>query len=116
MARLLESSNRGYLIVQLYEGHRLEQLFLFGEVLLFYSNIVEVLSPVVGQINSFVGMAQTALGAVQRKQGNYIAAEKNLVEARGSQQHVFSINATCALVRRFSLLCYRETEATEHHV
>ena len=109
LERLLGSSNRNYLIVQLYEGHRLEQLFLFGEAILFYSNIVEVLSPVVGQVNGFVGMAQTALGAVQRKQGKYTEAEKNLFEGWASRKQIFSININVCLDAAFQLaLLFRD--------
>ncbi|KIW34621.1 uncharacterized protein PV07_01391 [Cladophialophora immunda] len=103
LERLLGSSHRNYLMVQLYEGHRLEQLFLFGEAILFYSNIVEVLSPIVGQINGFVAMAQTALGAVQRKQGNYAEAQKNLFDGWGGRKQIFSINVNVCLDAAFQL-------------
>jgi tetratricopeptide (TPR) repeat protein len=91
------AKNRMYLVVSLYSGHRLEQIFLWQEALLLYANIVDTLSPVVGDINSFVLMARTAMGAIQRKQKLYADAEENLWQGWGGRKQLFSMNVNVTL-------------------
>jgi len=109
LKRLCGRSSRAYLVVQLYEGHRLEQLHQFDEAIELYAIICKELGPVVGPINSFILMAQTAMGAVQRKQGKYQEAKLNLFEGWAGRKQIFSININVCLDAAIQLaLLYRD--------
>ena len=109
LERLSGTSSRLYLMVGLYRGHTLEQLFRFDEAIRLYDNVSEVLVPVVGEGNGFVLMSRTAVGAIQRKQARYEHAERNLLEGWGGRKKLFSINVNVCLDAAVQLaLLYRD--------
>jgi tetratricopeptide (TPR) repeat protein len=109
LERLSGTSSRLYLMVGLYKGHTLEQLFRYDEAIILYENVSEVLVPVVGEGNGFVLMSRTAVGAIQRKQGRYGDAERNLLEGWGGRKKLFSINVNICLDAAVQLaMLYRD--------
>lgn len=109
LERLLGKSNRLYLMVGLYKGHTFEQLFRFDEAMALYDKVSKELTPIVGEGNGFVLMSQTAVGAVQRKQGRYEKAERNLLEGWGGRKRLLSINVNVCLDAAVQLaLLYRD--------
>jgi tetratricopeptide (TPR) repeat protein len=109
LERLSGRSDRLYLMVGLYKGHTLEQLFRYEDATTLYDNVSKELTPVVGEGNGFVLMSRTAVGAIQRKQGKYGHAESNLLVGWGGRKKLFSINVNVCLDAAVQLaLLYRD--------
>lgn len=109
LERLSGTSGRLYLMVGFYKGQTLEQVFHYDEAITLYDNVSKVLVPIVGEGNGFVLMSRTAVGSIQRKQGKYEDAERNLLEGWGGRKKLFSINVNVCLDAAIQLaLLYRD--------
>lgn len=107
--RLNGNQSREYLLVQFYRGHTLEQLGRLDDAFKPYVSVSEILGPIVGERNGFVGMSRTAQGAILRKQRKYREAEGELLLGWGARTQIFTINInTCFDAAVQLALLYRD--------
>ncbi|KAK5082747.1 hypothetical protein LTR05_006627 [Lithohypha guttulata] len=81
----------------LLDGTRLERVNDLVKAAATYSAALETMTEISGPDNTFVYVVRTALGAVQRKQGDYVLAEENLLKGWGGRQITSNISVNACL-------------------
>lgn len=101
--------DRRYLLVGLFKGHTLEALQQLAEAKSLYEDVKNTLTPILGAANGFTLMSQTAIGAIQRKQGHFEAAKESLLAGWGGRESLFGIDVNVCLDAAVQLaLAYRD--------
>ncbi|KAK5096557.1 hypothetical protein LTS08_007430 [Lithohypha guttulata] len=95
--KLYSEKYRFFNILLLLDGTRLERINDLPKAAATYSAALETMMDISGPENTFVYILRTALGAVQRKRGEFVLAEENLLGGWGGRQIISSIDVNVCL-------------------